>query len=250
MPFNETPVSDYGRYDYDPRSIVAALVVALGLMGAGWFAAQGMARLKTADRYVTVKGSAEKVVYADLVVWPLPHTVGGNDLADVQSRLDANTRTIRAFFGKAGFKPAEIVVSPPRLEDRWAWASGENKPPERYRYSTTVILRTSDVTRALAALRRSGELVARGVMLGAEEGGMGGPDFEYTRLNAIKPGLIAEATANARKSAEQFAKDSGAHLGGIRSANQGVIDISNRDQGSPQVKKVRVVTTVEYFLTD
>lgn len=236
--------------DHGSRSIVAALLVGLGLVGAGWFAAQGMARLKTADRYVTVKGSAEKIVDADLVVWPLPHSVGGNDLADVQSKLDANTQIIRAFFAQAGFKAAEIVVSPPRLEDRWAWASGDNKPPERYRYSTTVILRTSDVARALTALRGSGQLVARGVMLGSADGGMGGPDFEYTRLNAIKPALIAEATANARESAEQFAKDSHSTIGGIRSANQGVVDISDRDQGSPQVKKVRVVTTVEYFLKD
>lgn len=236
--------------DHGSRSILAALLIGLGLLGAGWFAAQGMARLKTADRYVTVKGSAEKIVDADLVVWPLPHSVGGNDLADVQSKLDANTQIIRAFFAQAGFKPAEIVVSPPRLEDRWAWASGDNKPPERYRYSTTVILRTSDVARALTALRGSGQLVARGVMLGSADGGMGGPDFEYTRLNAIKPALIAEATANARESAEQFAKDSHSTIGGIRSANQGVVDISDRDQGSPQVKKVRVVTTVEYFLKD
>jgi hypothetical protein len=236
--------------DHGSRSILAALLVGLGLVGAGWFAAQGMARLKTADRYVTVKGSAEKIVDADLVVWPLPHSVGGNDLADVQSKLDANTQIIRAFFAQAGFKPAEIVVSPPRLEDRWAWASGDNKPPERYRYSTTVILRTRDVARALTALRGSGQLVARGVMLGSADGGMGGPDFEYTRLNAIKPALIAEATANARESAEQFAKDSHSTIGGIRSANQGVVDISDRDQGSPQVKKVRVVTTVEYFLKD
>jgi len=236
--------------DHRSRSILAALLIGLGLLGAGWFAAQGMARLKTADRYVTVKGSAEKVVDADLVVWPLPHSVGGNDLADVQSKLDANTQIIRAFFAQAGFKPAEIVVSPPRLEDRWAWASGDNKPPERYRDSTTVILRTGDVARALTALRGSGQLVARGVMLGSADGGMGGPDFEYTKLNAIKPALIAEATANARQSAEQFAKDSGARIGGIRTANQGVVDISDRDQGSPQVKKVRVVTTVEYFLKD
>ncbi|WP_159017283.1 SIMPL domain-containing protein [Cognatiluteimonas profundi] len=235
----------------DSRSVVAALVIALGLVGAGWFAARGMARLKTADRYVTVKGSAEKMVDADLVVWPLPHSVGGNDLADVQAKLDANNATIRAFFSRAGFKPQEIVMSPPRLEDRWAWSSGENRPAERFRYSTTVILRTTDVAKALAVLDRSGELVSGGVMLGTGEGGEGSrPDFEYTRLNAIKPALIAEATANARRSAEQFAKDSGAAIGGIRSANQGVVDISDRDQGSPQVKKVRVVTTVEYFLKD
>lgn len=229
-----------------PLSIVAALLIALGVLGAGWFTFKGLVAIKTQDRYVTVKGSAERIVNADLLVWPLPHTVGGNDLAEVQQHLDANTTTIRKFFLDSGFKAEEIVVSPPRLEDRWAYAYGDSRPPERYRYSNTVSLRTNDVDKALAVLRRSGELVGRGVMIG--EGSQ--PDFDYTKLNDIKPALIAEATANARESAEQFAKDSGAHLGGIRSANQGVVTINDRDQSSPQVKKVRVVTTVEYFLKD
>ena len=226
--------------------IVAALLLAVGLVGAGWFGAQGLAKLRTDDRYVTVKGSAERVVDADLVVWPMPHFVGGNDLREVTAQLDANTATIRAFFTDAGFGEDEIAVSPPRLEDRWAYAYGENRPPERYRYATTVTLRTTRVDDALAALRRSGELVGRGVLF--EQGGY--PEFDYTGLIDIKPALIAEATANARESAVQFAKDSGATLGGIRNANQGVVSISDRDQGSPQVKKVRVVTTVEYFLRD
>lgn len=230
------------------RTLVAAALIAAGLAAAGWFAAQGMAKLRTADRFVTVKGSAEKIVDADLVVWPLAQTVGGNDLGAVQAQLEANTATIRAFLGQAGFTDAEIVVSPPRLEDRWAYSYGDNRPPERYRYSNTVTLRSARVKEALVALRRSGDIVAKGVMLNTEDGG--GPAFDYTQLNAIKPALIAEATANARKSAEQFAKDSGARLGGIRSANQGVVSIEDRDRGSPQIKKIRVVTTVEYFLKD
>lgn len=234
------------RFSAGTVTLLGALLLALGLLGAGWLAAQGMARLKTADRFVVVKGSAEQIVDADLVVWPLPHTVGGNDLAQVQRQLDANTQIIRDFFQQAGFEPEEIVVSPPRLEDRWTYAYGDNRPPERFRYSTTVSLRTTDVTKALIALRRSGELVSRGVLIG--EGSQ--PEFDYTRLNDIKPALIAEATANARESAVQFAEDSGARLDGIRSANQGVIAITDRDQSSPQVKQVRVVTTVEYFLRD
>lgn len=226
--------------------VIAALLLAIGLALAGWFAAQGMAKLRTDDRFVTVKGSAEKMVDADLVVWPLSQAVGGNDLGGVQTQLEANTRTIRQFLTSAGFKDEEIVVSPPRLEDRWAWSYGDNRPPERYRYSNTVTLRTGRVKEALAVLRRSGEIVAQGVLLNTEEGG--GPQFEFTGLNDIKPALIAEATAAARQSAEQFAKDSGARLGGIRSANQGVVSITDRDRGSPQVKTVRVVTTVEYFL--
>ncbi len=235
----------------ETRTILAAAVVSLGLLVAGWFAGNGMAKLRTADRYVTVKGSAEKDVPANLLVWPLAHSVGGNDLADVQRQLDANTAAIRSFFTSAGFGEDEITISPPRLEDRWAWAYGENRPPERFRYSTTVTLRTTDVAKAQQVLRRSGELVSRGIMLGGEggEGGAGGgPEFSYTALNSIKPALIAEATAEARKAAEQFAKDSGAALGGIRSANQGVVTINDRDRGSPQTKTVRVVTTVEYFL--
>jgi hypothetical protein len=226
--------------------LIAALLLALGILGAGWFASRGLVAIKTQDRFVTVKGSAERIVDADLLVWPLPHTVGGNDLAEVQRRLAANTDTIRRFFLDAGFEDAEIVVSPPRLEDRWAYAYGDSRPPERFRYSNTVSLRTTKVDKALAALRNSGQLVGEGVMI--DQGSQ--PDFDYTKLNDIKPALIAEATAAARESAVQFAKDSGSRLGGIRNANQGVVTISDRDQSSPQVKKVRVVTTVEYFLRD
>lgn len=233
--------------------ILAAALLAVGFIGAGWLAGRGMQQLRTGDRYVTVKGSAEKDVNADLVVWPLAHTVAGNDLAEVQRGLEANTAAIRAFFLGAGFGADEIVVAPASLEDRWAYAYGENRPPERYRYSTTVTLRTGKVAKAMEALRRSGDLLAKGVVLGGN-GGEGaapsGPSFDYTQLNAIKPALIAEATANARRSAEQFAKDSGARISGIRTANQGVVSIDNRDAGSPQVKRVRVVTTVEYFLKD
>ena len=97
-------------------AVLAAAVLAFGLLGAGWFAGQGMAKLRTDDRYVTVKGSAERIVDADLVVWPMPHFVGGNDLREVQAQLDANTSTIRAFFSEAGFGEDEVLVSPPRLE--------------------------------------------------------------------------------------------------------------------------------------
>lgn len=231
--------------------ILAAALLAVGFIGAGWLAGRGMQQLRTGDRYVTVKGSAEKDVDADLVVWPLAHFTSGNDLADVQRGLEANTQAIRAFFTSAGFTDDEIVVAPASLEDRWAYAYGENRSPEQYRYSTTVTLRTNKVQKAMEALRRTGDLLAQGVVLGGNGGqdaAPSGPEFDFTQLNTVKPKLIAEATANARKSAEQFAKDSGSALGGIRSANQGVVSIENRDAGSPHVKKIRVVTTVDYFL--
>ncbi|MBN8261762.1 MAG: SIMPL domain-containing protein [Xanthomonadales bacterium] len=229
-----------------PRNLLAAALISLGLAGAGWFAAQGMAHLRTADRYVTVKGSADKLVDADLAVWPITFTVNGNDLTGVQAAITGNAGTVRDFLGKAGFQPTEITVSPTRVEDRWAYSYGDNRPPERYRATASVTLRTEKVKQLLPVISRSGELLNAGVLI--TEGS--DPQYDFKALQSIKPGLIAEATANARKAAEQFAKDSGSVVAGIRTANQGTISIEDRDQTSPFIKNVRVVTTVEYFLKD
>ncbi len=100
---------------------------------------------------------------------------------------------------------------------------------------------------------RAPELVKAGVTLGDPSGGNTAvPQYLFTKLNSVKPELIAEATKNARASAEQFAKDSGQEVGQIRTANQGTIQIDARDPGvseteSPQ-KTVRVVTTIDYLL--
>ena len=243
MPMNDIHVKNTG--------LISALVLALGMIGGGFLVGHGLKDFRSGDRFVTVKGSAEQIVDADLVVWPLAHTVSGNDLGVLQRELEARTQTIRNFFKQAGFGDDEISVAPASLEDRWAYAYGENRSPEQYRYSTTVTLRTGKVQKAMEALRRTGDLLAQGVVLGGNGGqdaAPSGPQFDFTQLNSVKPKLIAEATANARKSAEQFAKDSGSSVSGIRSANQGVVSIENRDAGSPHVKKIRVVTTVDYFL--
>ncbi|MEZ5464931.1 MAG: SIMPL domain-containing protein [Lysobacteraceae bacterium] len=231
-------------------SFLAGLMIALGLAAAGWFASQGMERLRTADRFVTVKGLAERYVDADLVVWPLKHSVAGNDLAQVQAELDANAAKIRQFLLDTGFSAEEIALSSPRVNDQEAYSYGDNRPRNRFRAESTVTVRSTKVAAALAGMQRAGELLSDGVLLTFDYGPDGNPSFQYTALNDIKPALIAEATANARAAAEQFAQDSGANVGGIRHASQGQIDISDRDQSSPQVKKVRVVTTVEYFLVD
>jgi len=112
-------------------------------------------------------------------------------------------------------------------------------------------LRTTDIERAQAAVKRQFELVRRGVLL--EEGS--GMAFTFTGLNAIKPEMVAEATKDARASAEQFAKDSGSQVGPIRNATQGYFSIDARDGDSGDwgvadtpFKKVRVVTTVDFLL--
>jgi len=113
-----------------------------------------------------------------------------------------------------------------------------------------MLLRTTDIARAQRAVAQQFDLVRRGVTL--QEGS--GMRYSFTRLNDLKPPMVAAATRDARAAAEQFAKDSGAGVGGIKSATQGYFSIDPRDgeggDGSSDTpyKKVRVVTTVDFYL--
>ena len=75
-------------------------------------------------------------------------------------------------------------------------------------------------------------------------------EYLYTGLNDIKPEMIEEATRNAREAATEFAQDSESELGKIRQASQGQFSISPRDKNNPHIMNVRVVSTVEYYLSD
>ena len=141
--------------------------------------------------------------------------------------------------------------------DAFANQYGGGQITSRYVIRQTVVVRSTNPAQILAASQRVAELVSAGVVLSSGgEYGTGGPTFVFTKLNALKPAMIAEATARVREGAEQFARDSRSTLGGIRRGSQGVFEILPRDQApgitqeSQLVKTVRVVTTVEYGLRD
>lgn len=238
----------------------AALLLAIGVGLAGWFVAEGLRAHGTADRYVSVKGISEREVKADLAIWPLSFVVGGDDLVEVQRDLERNARLIGAFLTDAGFSEAEIEPQDLRVTDRQAqvYNSGPLSGP-RFIASQTIVLRSTEVDRVAELSGGLGRLVSQGVVLGNDPNNYSpttGPSFLFTQLTSIKPEMIAEATANARQGAEQFAADSGAAVGGIRAANQGVFQILPRDD-APGIyepaqlhKKVRVVSTIDFSLED
>jgi hypothetical protein len=227
---------------------VLGLSVALGLGAGGYLMGLAVGRLRGADRYVTVKGFAEREVEANQAIWPIVYNAVGNDLAKVQQDLDADAGAIRRFLAERGFPAEEATLSAPRVTDFEAqWTSGE-RPVNRYMAEATLTLRTGNVAGVKQAMQGSAELVKQGVtLLRSYEND---PLFAYTELNAIKPAMIAEATVDARRAAEQFAKDSGSRVGAIRNAQQGYFQIEDRDAHSPEYKKIRVVTTIEYFLEE
>jgi hypothetical protein len=218
----------------------------------------GFARGRADRQVVTVKGVAERHVEADLAIWPLSLVSAGNELARAQAQLQASLQKVHAFLAANDIDASATALQDYSVSDAYAnqYGGGE-RAPYRYVIRQTVVVRSTDPKRILTASQRVGELVSDGVVLssGSEyRGPGGGPTFLFTGLNELKPAMIAEATAQARKAAEQFAQDAGSSLGGIRQANQGVFEILPRDQApgisqeSQIVKTVRVVSTVEYYL--
>jgi hypothetical protein len=237
------------------QTTIAALILAAGIALGGWLGGRGLAAVRAADRYVTVKGVAEREVQADLALWPLRVVAADNDLAAAQASVTRSIGRIRAFLARNGIDSSLAELQEIQVTDAFANAyRGPNESPTRYIVRQTLMVRSPQPKTVLTASQRVGELIAAGVVLSSQEYGPSGPTFLFTQLNDIKPAMIAAATANARAAAEQFAKDSRTSLAGIRQANQGVFVILPRDQASgiseesQPAKVVRVVTTVEYFL--
>ena len=225
--------------------VIAAIILAIGMIVGGYLLGNGLVRARHADRAVVVRGLAERDVVADLATWDLSYSEQGSDLADVQARITQDTQAVRAYFQRLGF-PAD-ALQPAGAGVNQFYDNGN----PRVTINQRLQLRTTDIARARKAVADQFDLVRAGVQL--QDGSK--MNYSFTKLNEIKPPMVAAATKDARTSAEQFAKDSGTAVGGIKSATQGYFSIEARDgEGSgygvadTPFKKVRVVTTVEFYL--
>ena len=247
------PVTGAAR-SYD-HTLPSAVVLALGLVLAGWFVGEGFLRGRTATRYVEVKGLAEREVAADLALWPLRFVSTGNDLSVAQAEITRDTREVYGFLALHGVDTTGVQLLALEVSDAEANRFQGERGGTRFVIQQTVMVRSDKPRVVLAASQRVSDLVKSGVILSSSgEYGLGGPTFVFTKLNALKPAMVKDATANARAAAEQFAADSRTSLGDIRYANQGVFVILPRDQapgvneGGQLQKIVRVVSTVQYLL--
>ncbi|MEX0758419.1 MAG: SIMPL domain-containing protein [Tistlia sp.] len=244
------------RVPAGPHIFFAGLFVALGLAAFGWLVAQGLQDFRSGERSVSVKGLAEREVEADLALWSLRFVATDDDLNAAQARLQADAGQVRAFLAEAGFAEQEVVVEDYQVTDLLAQQYRSGPVESRYILAQSLLVRSGDIAKVAAAAQNVGRLVDAGVVLSSENQPISGPVYLFTRLNDVKPEMIAEATASAREAAEQFARDAGSEVGPIRRANQGLFQILPRDdypgayEPKQPVKKLRVVTSMEYLLVD
>ena len=234
------------------KYIGEALILAIGLFLAGGAIKSGIVKFKEMDRTVTAKGLCEKEMKADKVTWPLKFKELGNDPAELYDRIESNTQTVVSFLKANGLSDDEISIAPPAMVDQQANMSYSSEQV-RYRYKAncvvTVVSKNVDLVRKIVS--NQAKLMRQGVTIVSNEyDETSNVTYEFTGLNDIKPEMIAEATKNARKTAEQFASDSNSELGKIKTADQGQFSINDRDQNTPWLKNIRVVTTVVYYLKD
>ena len=229
------------------KEIIFTLIITFGIILSAWFIKNGLNSIATGVRTVTVKGLAEKEVKANKVIWPITIKYFDNDVTTLYKKVKETNQKVNNYLLSKGVKQDEISVNPASITDTKAEMYSDNNKA-RY-YGTSVITVTSkDVDKIRSIINKQSEMLSIGIVpITSYDATL---IYSYTDLNKIKPQMIQEATKNARESAQKFAKDSESDLGKIKTANQGIFEIEDRDSNTPYIKKIRVVTTIIYYLSD
>lgn len=231
----------------DKGKFYSGLAIMVGLIVLGLMLPKAVNNFRSFDRTVDVKGLCEMEVKADKVIWPVVYKVMSNNIQDIYDQTDKNNAAIMEFLKKGGLEESEISAAIPSISDKFANEYGGNDRTYRYISTNIITVCSEKVDLVLDLMSKQSELLKKGIVTGGNK--WENPvEFKYDGLNEIKPQMIEEATKNAREAAEKFAKDSDSRLGKIKYANQGTFTITDRDSNTPHIKKVRVVTSVTYYL--
>lgn len=188
--------------------------------------------------YVEVKGLSERIVKADTAIWSMSFDVKSNNIDTLYADIEKNISTIKSFLMEKGFEATEINVAPVNI-----YQDTYKEAVFRYNSTNQVSVYTKKVDLAKATSNETLLLVKNGVVLNGNY-----ISFEFSDINSIKPEMLADAIGNAKETASQFALNSGTTVGSVTRGNQGVFDITNKDEGSPEYKKIRLVSTLRFLL--
>ena len=236
------------------RNIISAVLLGtllcVGLATMGLLLSEGIIKFRDMERVVSVKGLSERDMPADVAIWPIRFSEVSNDLSELYGSLESKNDKVNTFLRQQGFKVDEISVSVPAIQDRQAQGFSEEQVRNgRYAGTSTLTVYSNDIEMVRKAMSNLAQLGQNGIAISGQDYDVK-TQFLFTKLNDIKPAMIEEATRNAREVAEKFAHDSGSKLGKIKRASQGQFSIDDRDSNTPYIKKVRIVSTVEYYLVD
>jgi len=229
--------------------LILGIAIFLGLFSLGYFISISVINYKQYDRTVTVKGLSQKQYSADVVLWPIKFVTPDTNLSNLNERIENYTSIILKFLKENNISDKEITIKPPSITDKSANDYGNKNYQYRYLGTRTINIYSKDVAKIREAISKLTKLNKKGIVFKINDYDTR-IEYIFTRLNEVKPLMIEESTKKAREVALKFAKDSNSKLGKIRKARQGQFSIFDRDKNTPYIKTVRVVSTVEYYLSD
>jgi len=231
-------------------ALILGFFVFLGLASLGYLVSSSAVKIKSLERTVTVKGLSEKDFEANIVIWPIQFSLASNNLNELYLSIDASTKKIGSFLEQNGIAKEEINISSPSITDKSAQQYGsQSNAPFRYTSLQTVTVYSKNIKAVRKVMSLLSTLGKQGIVFNSDSY-QNQTEYLFTQLNEVKPAMVEEATRKAREVAEKFAFDSQSTLGKIRNASQGQFSIRARDKNNPHIKKVRVVSTVTYYLSD
>jgi hypothetical protein len=226
--------------------------LALGVMIGGYFISQTLYNAKVALNTAEAKGLAERRVKADRANWTLTFKIAGtksNDIPRLYKKSEKNQSTIIDLLQENGFEEDEITSGVIDYSYREFRDENQKLVDERHLLTGSIAVETDKVDLVSKVRSSINKLIAEGIDIENQA-----PQYFFTKLNAIKPDMLREATQNARIAANEFAENAGVSVGNIRSARQGgfIIRDAGEDYGDTKKihKDVRVVTTIIFYLTD
>lgn len=229
--------------------LILGIAIFLGLFSLGYFIFTSVINYKQYDRTVTVKGLSQKQYNADVVLWPIKFETPDTNLSNLNERIENYTSIILKFLKENNISDKEITIKPPSIIDKSANDYGNKNYQYRYLGTRTINIYSKDVAKIRETISKLTKLNKKGIVFKINDYDTR-IEYIFTRLNEVKPLMIEESTKKAREVALKFAKDSNSKLGKIRKARQGQFSIFDRDKNTPYIKTVRVVSTVEYYLSD
>ena len=230
------------------NKLALGIFICLGLVVSGWFIGSGLKSFSDKDKVVTVKGLSEKIVDADHASLSIAYEVGGNDMQMLLQNIEKNNKIVVDFIKSKGLKDSEIVLGVPKIRDKSVTEYGDYEFKGSRYYASVSISMYSNNAKAVRDVEMSQfDLYKNGVTIKQQEYYEGRIRYyEFTKINDLKPSLIKESTENAKKAALELAENTGGKLGKIKNASQGQISIESTE--NPLKLKVRVVSTISYFL--
>jgi uncharacterized protein len=237
-------------------NIIAGGLIGLGVASGGFLAGESLVKSRLGFRTVTVKGLAEREVKANLGFWPVRFVATGPTLEEARTALEKSQGSVKSFLTQQGFTDQDMQVQNIQVEDRLAGYNNQGVPPEiRFVLTEDILVKSAEVDKLGGAARAIGDLLKSGVVFSSDAYNAG-PSYIFTNVNELKGDMLTEATKRAREAADKFAAESGAKVGDIQNANQGIMEINpaveipNSLPEKQINKKVRVVTTITYFLSN